>query len=89
MPIRYAEGDEPCAIFEARCVAEEADTLLEWLRRTYQPAADLRGCTDLHTALMQLLLGATPRIEAFPSDPLLAGPLAGLPSADHRPKVTS
>jgi hypothetical protein len=84
MPIRYADGDEPCAIFEGRCVAEDADGFLEWLRRTYDPAADLRSCTDLHTALMQLLLGAKLRITQPPSDTLLAGLLAV-----HNPKVTS
>ena len=73
MPIRYAEGDEPCAIFEGRCTAEEADTFLEWLRRTFEPVADLKGCTDLHTALIQLLVGAKLRIAHLPSDALLAG----------------
>jgi hypothetical protein len=82
MPIQYAEGDEPCAIFEGRCIAEDADTFLEWLRRTYDPVVDLKSCTDLHTALMQLLVGAKLRIVQFPPDALLAGLLT-----DHNTEV--
>ena len=77
MAIRYVAGEEPCATFEGRCVAEDAEAFLEWLRRTYEPVADLRSCTDLHTALMQLLLGTKVRISQLPSDALLAGLLAG------------
>ena len=76
MPIQYAEGDEPRAIFEGRCAAEEADALLEWLRHTYEPVADLKSCTGLHTALIQLLVGTKLRISHLPVDALLAGLLA-------------
>jgi hypothetical protein len=83
MPIQYAEGDEPYAIFEGRCVVEEADTFLEWLRNSYDPVADLGVCTDLHTALLQLLLGPKVRIARMPPDALLAGLLN-----DQRREVT-
>lgn len=76
MPIQYIEGDEPCASFEGRCVAEDTDTFLDWLRRTYDPTVDLTSCTDLHTALMQLLIGTKLRITQLPPDALLAGLLA-------------
>jgi hypothetical protein len=76
MPIRYVDGDEPCAFLDGRVIAEDAEAFLEWLRRTYDPAVDLRSCTDPHTALMQLLLGARVRIVQLPSDPMLAGCLA-------------
>ena len=72
MPIQFVESDEPRAIFEGRCVAEDADGFLDWLRRTYDPAVDLRSCTDLHTALMQLLLATKVRVTQLPSDPILA-----------------
>lgn len=80
MPILYpAEGGEACAAFEGRCAPEEADALLEWLRRTPAPAADLHSCDDLHTALVQLLLAARVRLVTPPRDPFLAACLA--PSA--------
>ncbi len=76
MPIQYTEGEDACAVFEGRCIAEEADNFLEWLRRTYDPSVDLASCTDVHTALFQLLIGAGLRIAQFPPDALLAGLLA-------------
>jgi hypothetical protein len=72
MPIRYAEGDEPCAAFQATCVPEEADLLLEWLRRTHQPAADLSACREIHSALFQLLLAGRVQLVAPPGDTILA-----------------
>jgi hypothetical protein len=73
MPIQYRENE---AVFEGRCEPEEADALLEWLRRTPEPAADLGTCLDLHTALAQLLLAACVRIAAAPPDRFLAACLA-------------
>lgn len=78
MPIRYDPGDDADgaagarAIFEGTCVPEEADALLDWLRRTRAPAADLSACQGLHTALAQLLLAAGVHVLAWPPDPLLA-----------------
>ena len=76
MPIRFVEGSEPAAIFDGRCVAEDADLFVEWLRRTYDPAIDLGSCSDLHTALVQLLLGSKVRVTALPADTILAGLIA-------------
>jgi len=73
MPIRYSD---PVAILEGQCAPEEADALLEWLRRTPEPAADLRACEAPHTALVQLLLAARVRLAAAPADPILAACLA-------------
>lgn len=74
MPIRYADSGP--ALFSGRCAPEEADALLQWLRETPDPSADLAACDDLHTALLQLLLAARVRIAAPPPDPWLAGVLA-------------
>lgn len=57
-------------------MAEEVDGLLDWLRRTYEPVADLRGCTDLHSALLQLLLATGLPMTQPPPDKFLAGLLA-------------
>jgi hypothetical protein len=78
MAIAYPEAPDARAVFAGRCVVEDADALLEWLRRTPEPEADLAGCTDLHTALAQLLLAARARIVAPPADRMLASCL-GVP----------
>jgi len=80
MPIQYREDQ---AVFEGRCEPEEADALLEWLRRTPEPKADLGACVDLHTALAQLLLVAAVRVATPPPDRFLAACLgaAALPRA--------
>jgi hypothetical protein len=74
MPISYADD---CAVFAGHCAPEEAEALLDWLRRTPDPGADLGACSGLHTALAQLLLAARARLVAPPADPLLAGCLGG------------
>jgi hypothetical protein len=57
---------------------------VEWLRRTYEPVADLAACTDLHSALMQVLLATRLPVSQLPADAFLAGLLA-----DNRQKVMS
>jgi hypothetical protein len=77
MPIQYNQGE---VVFDGRCEVEEADVLLEWLRRTPEPRACLGTCTDLHTALAQLLIVAKFRIAVRPADPLLAACLGAAAS---------
>jgi len=92
MPIRFHGNASLPAVFEGPCVVEEADALLEWLRRTPTPAADLGACTELHTALAQLLLAARVRLIVPPVDRLLAGclgldePLAVMPTEVKLPR---
>ncbi|CAO3362549.1 hypothetical protein VH569_32190 [Azospirillum sp. 11R-A] len=69
MPIRY---DADLARFEAACTVEDALPLAEWLEATAAPRVDLSACTDLHTALLQLLLAARPTMTAGPEDAFLA-----------------
>jgi len=90
MPILYPDAAAPCAVFSGACAPEEADGLLEWLRNTPAPSADLSGCAGLHTALLQLLLAGRVAIAAPPGDPRLAECLAlALPDAPAaRPDAT-
>ncbi|WP_042695107.1 hypothetical protein [Azospirillum sp. B506] len=77
MPIRY---DADLARFEAACTAEDALPLAEWLEATAAPRVDLSACTDLHTALLQLLIAAKPAVTAGPEEAFLArwvGPALG------------
>lgn len=70
MAIRYTDLPRPTAIFEGVCAPEEADALLEWLRLTPAPVADLSGCTEPHMALIQLLIAASAGLTAPPADPI-------------------
>jgi hypothetical protein len=78
MPIEYRDN---LAVFEGHSEPEEADALLEWLRRTPEPQADLGACTDLHTALAQLLMVARVRIALPPADQFLAACLTAATAA--------
>jgi hypothetical protein len=79
MPLRYRDDDPSCVRFDGRCTPEEAEALLEWLRRTPSPAADLSACDDLHMALAQLLLAARVHLCAPPPDSVLAACLGATP----------
>lgn len=75
MPVRF---DSDLARFEAACTVEDALPLAEWLEAAAAPRVDLSACTELHTALLQLLLAARPALAAAPADVFLArwvGPL--------------
>jgi len=69
MPLVFTETE---ARFEDVCTVEDALPLLEFLKNSDAPQVDLSACTYLHTALLQLLLSARPRIAAPPADPSLA-----------------
>jgi hypothetical protein len=73
MPILFSDT---LATFEGRCTVEEADALLDWLRRRPEPVFDLAACDALHAALLQLLLAAGAVLAAPPADPVLAECLA-------------
>ncbi|PWC33972.1 hypothetical protein [Azospirillum sp. TSO35-2] len=69
MPIRY---DADTARFDAACTVDEALPLAEWLEAAPARRVDLSACTDLHTALLQLLLAARPLVvTAEPEDAFL------------------
>lgn len=68
MPIRY---DADLARFEAACTVEDALPLAEWLEATAAPRVDLSACTELHTALLQLLMAARPVVAAGPEEAFL------------------
>ncbi len=69
MPLTFTETQ---ARFEDVCTVEEALPLFEFLNSGIAPEVDLSACTHLHTALLQLLLIARPKVAALPVDPGLA-----------------
>jgi hypothetical protein len=70
---------------------EEAGQLADWLRATPGASVNLAGCEHLHTAALQALLAARPRVSRPATDaflatwimPLLAHP--GRPTAKENP----
>ena len=58
--------------------AREILSSIEFLKGSAVPEVDLSACTHLHTALLQLLLAARPKLASPPADPMIArwvGPL--------------
>jgi hypothetical protein len=69
MPVILTEAS---ARFEDVCTVEDAMEFIEYLRSNESASVDLSACTYLHTALLQLLRLARPRITHAPADPFLA-----------------
>jgi hypothetical protein len=74
MPITETDS---LVVLAGVCPIEEAETLLEMLRRIETPAIDLGRCEHLHAAVLQTLLASRARIAAPPPDKLLARLLCG------------
>jgi hypothetical protein len=75
MPLVF---NEQRVSFEDVCTVEDALPLCEFLKTGEASAIDLSACTYLHTALLQLLLTARPRVTALPADAGLARWIASL-----------
>jgi hypothetical protein len=69
MPLRLAERT---ATLEGVVGVDDAEALAAWVRATPSPRVNLRACTHLHTAVLQVLLAAAVRVSAAPEDPFLA-----------------
>lgn len=50
---------------------EEAQELFEWLESTPASSINFKRCTHVHTAVLQTLMFAKPKITALPSDETL------------------
>ncbi len=53
------------------CPIEEAETLLRYLSEVPGATVDWSACEHAHTAVIQVLLAAQPRIVGRPVDPFL------------------
>jgi len=60
------------ARLEQDCGAEEAEQLLEWLIAHPAGKVNLKSCTSLHTAILQVLLACRPTVSHWPEAPGLA-----------------
>lgn len=61
------------ARLEQDCGAEDAETLLEWLLAHPAGKVNLKYCTRLHAAILQVLLACRADISHWPDDQALAG----------------
>lgn len=59
------------AVLTGTVTVEDAEPLASWLRDHDQGQVDLSGCAHLHTAALQALLSARPRVAAPPVDDFL------------------
>ena len=60
-----AQGD---IVLEGACPSEDADELVQLLLTSPGTAVDWRGCEAAHSAVIQVLMAAKPRLLGPPSD---------------------
>ena len=65
MPIEFKRSS---AVFRDVISVEEAEGLLEWLQRKPGAKVDLASCSHLHTANLQVLMTARPRLSGWPEN---------------------
>ena len=73
MAIRYLKKH---AALEDIVTVEDADALLEWLKKQPKPAVNLSKSKHLHAAILQVLLATRPAIVGEVPDPWMAQALA-------------
>jgi hypothetical protein len=57
-----ALNNDGVIILTGQCPVEDAETLLEHLQARRDGPVDWSGCTALHTAVLQVLMAARPRL---------------------------
>jgi hypothetical protein len=68
MPLKL---NKRTAVLTGTVSVEEAGDLAEWFRNTPAAELNLRDCSHLHTAALQAMLAARPRISQNPVDDFL------------------
>lgn len=66
------EFTEQMARFGNTVEVEDTEALLEWLQTHPQAGLDLAECLHIHTANLQVLLAAKPKLVSWPKDEALA-----------------
>jgi hypothetical protein len=79
MPLNFTDD---AATADGASTVEDALPLLEYLQAHVDATVDLGPCTHLHTAVLQVLMAARPRIIAMPGEAFLA---RWLPAALQQP----
>ena len=68
MPIDY---DDALLVCRDLVSGDDAEELLGWLQGRPTAKVDLRDCSHLHPATLQVLLAAAVQIQAWPQEPSL------------------
>lgn len=68
MPMRFGKTT---VVFEEGCTVEEALPLLEFLQAHPNSRVNLRTCTHMHTAVLQVLMAVAPKVAALPEEDFL------------------
>ncbi|MDO9106295.1 MAG: hypothetical protein Q7U57_15185, partial [Methylovulum sp.] len=55
-------------IFKDVVSVEDAESLLEWLQQKTAAQVDFSSCAHLHSANLQVLMAAKPKVTAWPED---------------------
>ena len=63
MAITY---DKKVALFTDVISIEDAEILLEWLKKNPKNRLDLTHCSHLHAAILQVIMATNPTIAAWP-----------------------
>jgi hypothetical protein len=58
---------ENLLLLDGACPSDEAELLLRYLTENPQATVDLRGCEAAHTAVVQVLLAAKPKVLGPPA----------------------
>jgi hypothetical protein len=66
MSIEFKERE---VTFRGVASVEDAEQLLDWLQKNPTAAVQLESCSHLHTANLQVLMAAHPRIASWPESP--------------------
>ena len=69
MGIRYLKKH---AALEEIVTVEDAEALVEWIKKQAKPAVNVSKCVHMHAAVLQVLMATRPHILGEASDPLLA-----------------
>ena len=73
--------DDHTAVLSGGISVDDAEPLTIWLRETPDCSVDLGACDHLHTAALQALLSARPRISVAPLDLFLSSWVAPMLSS--------
>lgn len=68
MPIAWTDNT---AELTETCAIEDAETLLAWIKEHPKGVVNLKRCTHLHTAVLQVLLALRPPLGEAPEAPFL------------------
>jgi hypothetical protein len=82
MPLQL---DEHTAVLSGAITVSDAEPLASWLRQNPDGDVDLGGCTHLHTAALQALASARPRISVAPTDGFLSAWIVPVLAFQPRP----